>query len=47
MLPTVIVRVAVKPTSSIEREQDTVTKNLDPEKIIVYCDCSRRSAPMY
>ncbi|MCA9834606.1 MAG: chorismate synthase [Thermomicrobiales bacterium] len=32
----VIVRVAVKPTSSIEREQDTVTKNLDPEKIIVY-----------
>src|SRR5699024_6624205 len=32
----VIVRVAIKPTSSIEREQDTVTKNLDPEKIIVY-----------
>ena len=32
----VIVRVAVKPTSSIEREQDTVTKNLDPEKITVY-----------
>lgn len=32
----VIVRVAVKPTSSIEREQDTVTKNMDPEKIIVY-----------
>ena len=32
----VIVRVAVKPTSSIEREQDTVTKNLDPDKIIVY-----------
>ncbi len=32
----VIVRVAVKPTSSIEREQDTVTKSLDPEKIIVY-----------
>lgn len=32
----VVVRVAVKPTSSIEREQDTVTKNLDPEKIIVY-----------
>lgn len=32
----VIVRVAVKPTSSIEREQDTVTKNLNPEKITVY-----------
>lgn len=32
----VIVRVAVKPTSSIEREQDTVTKNMDPEKITVY-----------
>ena len=32
----VIVRVAVKPTSSIEREQDTVTKSLDPQKIIVY-----------
>lgn len=31
-----IVRVAVKPTSSIEREQDTITKNMDPEKIIVY-----------
>ena len=32
----VIVRVAVKPTSSIEREQDTVTKNMDAEKITVY-----------
>lgn len=32
----VIVRVAVKPTSSIEQEQDTVNKNLQPEKITVY-----------
>lgn len=32
----IIVRVAVKPTSSIEREQDTVTKNMDAEKITVY-----------
>jgi chorismate synthase len=32
----VVVRVAVKPTSSIEREQDTVNKNLEAEKITVY-----------
>ncbi len=32
----VIVRVAVKPTSSIEQEQDTINKNLQPEKITVY-----------
>lgn len=32
----VIVRVAIKPTSSIEREQDTIDKNLDPRKITVY-----------
>lgn len=32
----VIVRVAVKPTSSIEREQDTINKDLQPEKITVY-----------
>lgn len=32
----VTVRVALKPPSSIEREQETVTKNMDPEKIIIY-----------
>lgn len=32
----VIVRVAIKPTSSIEREQDTIDSNLDPQKITVY-----------
>lgn len=32
----IVVRVAVKPTSSITREQDTVTTNLDPTRIIVY-----------
>ncbi len=32
----VVVRVAVKPTSSIEQEQDTINKNLQPEKITVY-----------
>lgn len=32
----VIVRVAVKPTSSIEQEQDTINKDLQPEKITVY-----------
>jgi chorismate synthase len=32
----IIVRVAVKPTSSIEQEQDTINKNLQPEKITVY-----------
>lgn len=32
----VIVRVAVKPTSSIEREQDTITRNMDPQKVTVY-----------
>jgi chorismate synthase len=32
----IIVRVAVKPTSSIEREQDTVTTDLEPTKVIVY-----------
>lgn len=32
----IIVRVAVKPTSSIEQEQDTINKELQPEKITVY-----------
>lgn len=32
----IIVRVAVKPTSSIEQEQDTINKDLQPEKITVY-----------
>lgn len=32
----VIVRVAVKPTSSIEQEQDTIDTNLEPRKITVY-----------
>lgn len=32
----VLVRVAVKPTSSIEQEQDTINKDLQPEKITVY-----------
>lgn len=32
----IIVRVAVKPTSSIEQEQDTINKHLQPEKITVY-----------
>jgi chorismate synthase len=32
----VIVRVAIKPTSSIEQEQDTIDSNLEPRKITVY-----------
>jgi chorismate synthase len=32
----IIVKVAVKPTSSIEQEQDTINKDLQPEKITVY-----------
>lgn len=32
----VLVRVVVKPTSSIEQEQDTINKDLQPEKITVY-----------
>lgn len=32
----VIVRVAIKPTSSIEQEQDTIDTNLEPRKITVY-----------
>ncbi|HWV23742.1 MAG TPA: chorismate synthase [Thermomicrobiales bacterium] len=32
----VIVRVAVKPTSSIEQEQDTINTHLEPQKITVY-----------
>ena len=32
----IVVRVAVKPTSSIEQEQDTINKHLQPEKITVY-----------
>jgi chorismate synthase len=32
----IVVRVAVKPTSSIEREQDTINTNYEPEKITVY-----------
>lgn len=32
----IIVRVAVKPTSSIEQEQKTINKDLQPEKITVY-----------
>jgi chorismate synthase len=32
----IIVRVAIKPTSSIEQEQDTIDTNLEPRKITVY-----------
>jgi chorismate synthase len=32
----IVVRVAVKPTSSIEQEQDTVSTSLEPRKITVY-----------
>jgi chorismate synthase len=32
----IVVRVAIKPTSSVEREQETVTTDLKPEKITVY-----------
>jgi chorismate synthase len=32
----IVVRVAVKPTSSIEQEQDTIDTNLKPRKITVY-----------
>jgi chorismate synthase len=32
----IIVRVVVKPTSSIEQEQDTVDTDLNPQKITVY-----------
>lgn len=32
----IVVRVAIKPTSSIEQEQDTVDTNLKPRKITVY-----------
>lgn len=32
----IIVRVAIKPTSSIEQEQDTIDTNLEPHKITVY-----------
>ena len=32
----IVVRVAIKPTSSIEQEQDTIDTNLEPRKITVY-----------
>jgi len=32
----IVVRVAVKPTSSIEQEQDTIDVNLQPRKLTVY-----------
>src|SRR5699024_914879 len=32
----VVVRVAIKPTSSIEQEQDTINSELEPRKITVY-----------
>jgi len=32
----IIVRVAIKPTSSIEQEQDTINTSLEPRKITVY-----------
>lgn len=32
----IVVRVAVKPTSSIEQEQDTIDTDLNPQKITVY-----------
>jgi len=32
----IVVRVAVKPTSSIEREQDTIDTDLQPQKLTVY-----------
>ncbi|MGI8486636.1 MAG: chorismate synthase, partial [Thermomicrobiales bacterium] len=32
----IIVRVAMKPTSSIEQEQDTIDTDLQPQKLTVY-----------